>query len=137
MQVSHDGISAPQVDMNPHVTIFCPECDASQSLEMNLFWKRGNERDRFVRWSCTTAVCSKKRLSLGKWLRLKNNHGSQISKWMKATGIYDDHTRPVHITTKEYMKQEELNDRTKSRNRKGERVQIGIESPQKTNRVDR
>ena len=137
VQVSHDGISAPQVDMNPHVTIFCPECDASQSLEMNLFWKRGNERHRFVRWSCTTEVCSKKRLSLGNWLRLKNNHGSQISKWMKATGIYDDHTRPVHITTKEYMKQEELNDRTKSRKRKGERVQIGIESPQKNSRVDR
>ena len=43
VQVSHDGTSAPQVDMNPHVIIFCPECDASQSLEMNLFWKRGNK----------------------------------------------------------------------------------------------
>ena len=94
-------------------------------------------RNRFVRWSCTTEECSKKKQSLGNWLRLKNNHGSHISKWMKATGIYDDHTRPVHITIKEYMKQEELNDRTKSRKRKGERVQIGIESPQKNSRVDR
>ena len=41
VQVSQDGTSAHQVDMNPHVTIFCPECHASQSLEMNLFWKKG------------------------------------------------------------------------------------------------
>ena len=84
-----------------------------------------------------TEVCSKTKISLGNWLRLKNNHGSEVSKWMKATGMYDDHTRPVHITTKEYMKQEKLNDRRMSKKRKGEKAQIEIESPQKNSRVDR
>ena len=90
-----------------------------------------------MRWSCTTEVCNKKKVSLGDWLRLQNDHGSKVSKWMKARGIYDDRTRPVHITAKEFMQREELNDRRQNRKRKGERVQIEIGSPQKINRINR
>ena len=137
VQVSQDGISAPQVDTNPHVTIYCSECDAAQSIEMNLLWKRGSASHRFVRWACTTEVCSKKKLTLGNWLRFQDDHGSKISKWMKATGIHDDRTRPVHITVKDYMQREELNDRRQTRKRKGERVQIDIESKRKHTRIDK
>ena len=40
VQVSQDGNSAPHIDMNPKVTIFCPKCNTAQSIEMNVFWKR-------------------------------------------------------------------------------------------------
>ena len=40
VQVSRDGLSAIQVDMNPKVSIYRPECDAAQSIDMNLFWKK-------------------------------------------------------------------------------------------------
>lgn len=104
---------------------------------MDLLWKRGNKSNRFVRWSCTTEACSRKRSSLGNWLRFPKDHCSKISTWMKATGIHDDHTRPVHITVKEYMQREELNGRGKTRKRKGETVQIEVERQRKHHRIDR
>ena len=123
--------------MNPRVTIFCSECDAAQSIEINLLWKRGSSRHRFVRWSCTTYECSQKKVSLGKWLRFRSDNGSQIAKWMKAKGISDDRTRPVNITIKEYMEREELHARGQPRKRKGESVPTGMERQRKHNRIDK
>ena len=127
VQVSHDGNSAPQVDMNPHVTIFCPECDASQSIEMNSLWKRGNQRNRFLRWSCTNEWCSKKNVSLGNWLRFQNDSDSKIVTWLKTKGIYEERTRPATINVTEYMERQEGSDRGKQRKRKRESDQSGME----------
>ena len=58
VQVSNDGTSASQLDMNPHVTIFCPECHSSQPIDMNLFWKKGTHKNRFLRVACASESCS-------------------------------------------------------------------------------
>ena len=135
VQASQDGLSAPHVDTNPHVTIFCSECNTAQSIDMNLFWKRGSNSHRFVRCSCTTDVCSQKKVSLGNWLRFQSDPASKISKWMKATGVYDNRTMPVHLTVKEYMERDELN-REKTQKINREKVQIEAESNRKYKRMD-
>ena len=76
-------------------------------------------------------------MSLGNWLRFQFDHDSKISNWMKATGTYDDHTRPVHITVKEYMKRKELHERGQTRKRKGASVQLDVESQRKHHRIDK
>ena len=61
VQVSHDGTSAVQHEMNPKVSIFCPDCDAEQCIDMNILWKRGDASHRFVKWSCLTQTCKNKK----------------------------------------------------------------------------
>ena len=132
VQVSTDGTSASQLDMNPHVTVFCSECHSSQPIDMNLFWKRGNRSNRFVRWSCTTDVCSQKNVSLGNWLLcLQNRRTSKIATWMKASRLHDHAARPVHITNTEDIRRVITKLETQTKKRKADKVQMDSESQRK------
>ena len=57
VQPTNDGTSAVQVDMNPKVRMFCPECDAAQTIDMGVLWRKGFGTRRFVSWSCTEIHC--------------------------------------------------------------------------------
>ena len=131
VQVSNDGTSASQFDMNPHVTVFCSECQSSQSVEMDLFWKKGNRSNRFVRWSCTTDVCRQKQVSLGNWLFVQNDDSSNIAKWLKMSGLHDCFARPVHITSTEDIRREITKLEMQTTKRKADKVQMESESQRK------
>ena len=104
--------------MNPTVTMFCPECNTAQSIDMNLFWNKGSKGSRFVRWSCTFALCKQKRKSVGNWLRFEFDPSSTISAWLKSKSIYDKCSRPANINVTEYMERPEVADPTKQNKEK-------------------
>ena len=106
--------------------MFCPECNTAQSIEMNVFWNKGQSR-RFVEWSCTSECCKQKRKSLGNWLRFEFDPSSKISAWLKSKGIYDKCSRPANINVIEYMERQEVADQKKKQKRKLERDQLDME----------
>ena len=106
VQPTHDGTSAVQLDMNPKVIMFCPQCDAAQTVEMEMLWKKGFDGRRFVHWSCTEMRCKQKRKSIGNWLRFQKEPGSKISTWLRKIGYADVYTRPQCITVKDYVSHE-------------------------------
>ena len=110
VQVTQDGNSAPHIDMNPRVTMFCPKCNTAQSIEMIEFWNKGSKGSRFVECSCTSEGCKQKRKSLGNWLRFEFDPSSKISAWLKSKGIYDNCSRPANINVIEYMERQEVAD---------------------------
>ena len=107
MQVSHDGISASQVELNPkvhiYIYIYCSECLEAQTIEMNALWKQGDKGNRFLRLTCENELCSKKKISLGNWLRLQDDPNSQVLKWLKARAIHQERTRPAHIHAEDFI----------------------------------
>ena len=125
IQVSQDGISARQPILNPKVSIFCPQCDAGQEIEMNLFWKRGYGTHRFIEWACENRDCRDahgrphKIRTLGHWLRFQSDPNSKISTWLKEHEVYKDKERPVTMTSTVYMAQD-TSTTSSSRKRKRE-----------------
>ena len=113
VQISRDGMSARQPDLNPLVRIFCAKCNFAENIEYNLLWKKGSGKDRFVRWSCKNECCTQKKRSLGNWLRFPVNESkkfanSEISAWCMKYETHKDKERPVHMTLEKFMERDEL-----------------------------
>ena len=85
------------------VTIFCPECGNSKEVDMNMFWRKTNERHRLQQINC---VSCKRFHRLGKWQRHSHQAHNTIDKWLKHNDVYYQTERPATVTVDLYLTQD-------------------------------
>ena len=76
---------------------------------MNLFWKL-NSPNRFLKISCASVSCVKRRTRVGKWLRSVRNVSVTVEQWLKQIGVYKSvDMKSAAVTKDQFMAQDDMN----------------------------
>ena len=100
---SSDGLSHDPSKYKLMVPIYCPECGERKDIDMNDFWKKHKEAQRFQNTSCKNC---KKGNKLGKWQRRPYDKHNSIENWLRHNDAYNIGDRKGTLTVDVYLTQD-------------------------------
>ena len=96
------------------VIIFCCVCEQEKDIDMNMFWQKSTQRNRFQEVRC---VFCKNSNRLGKWLRRRQETNNSIEEWLRHNNaLAKNKDRPAYMTVDLYRMQNINEERASKRN---------------------
>ena len=92
---SSDQLSCDFSKSKPMVLICCSECGSGKEIDMNMFWRNTNDRNRFQNISCKDCKNIKR---LSKWQRRPHETHNSIENWLTHNNAYKSSERHATLT---------------------------------------